>query len=136
MGIVTLKSNILFVDDEVHVIDSYRRMLRPFSSIWNFSYQTDSRAAYKEIQHSQTDLVVTDVNMPSLSGIELLELMKRDAATQNIPVIVITGQYDRDLKRQALDAGAADLMNKPVEFEELLGRDCEVRYVLKPVWTN
>ena len=118
-----LKSpRIMFVDDDTHVIDCYRRLLRPFNSTWKVSYFTDSRAAWADMRREPADVLVTDVTMPYLSGIELLEQMKQDESTCAVPVIVITGREDGQLRRSALEAGAADLMNKPIEFEELVAR--------------
>ncbi len=119
---MSLKPTILFVDDDANTIAAYRRMLRPFGAMWEISYHTDSRVACDEIRRHPTDVVVTDFEMPYMSGLELLTYLKANPATQNIPVIVATGERDRNLKRRALDAGAADLMNKPIEFEELLAR--------------
>lgn len=115
-------SSILFVDDEPHVLDGFRRMLRPFSKQWDIQYLSDSLAACAVIRNKLVDVVVTDVNMPRLTGIELVERLQQHDETRNIPVIVVTGNLECDLKRRALDAGATDLMNKPVQQEELVAR--------------
>jgi PleD family two-component response regulator len=117
-----LKPSIMFVDDDSNAIDSYRRLLRPFVLEWDILYRTDSLKACNEIRHNPPDVLVTDVTMPFMSGLELLTSVKSNMETQNISVIVVTGRNERDLKRRALDAGATDLMIKPVEFEELLAR--------------
>jgi signal transduction histidine kinase len=57
-----------------------------------------------------------------MPGLELLECLQTNEKTKNIPVVVLTGDHDRTLKRKALKLGAVDLLNKPVNKEDLIAR--------------
>ena len=117
-----MMSQILFVDDSPHVLDSLRRMLREKCDVWSITFRDDPCQAWDLLQSVPFDAVVLDVKMPKLTGLELLQLIKAADLTRDIPVVMLTGLGDRDLKRQALQAGAADLLNKPIETEDLIAR--------------
>jgi putative two-component system response regulator len=121
-GAVKVKKHILFVDDESNVLDSLRRMLRRQQGIWKMTFINRSEEAWERLQAGRFDAIVTDVKMPGISGLQLLQLVQESPATRDIPVVVLTGLLDRVLKRRALDLGATDLLSKPVELEDLLAR--------------
>ena len=58
-------------------------------------------------------LIITDVNMPGMTGFELLETFRRDEALRAIPVIVISAKVDRAATRRGMELGAADFITKP-----------------------
>lgn len=122
MSEATARKSILFVDDEEKVLDAFRRMLRPFSEAWNVHFLSDSRRALDLVRDYRVDAVITDLCMPFVSGIDLIQELQKQDETKHVPIIVITGYNDRDLKRRALDAGAADLLTRPVQLEDLLAR--------------
>ena len=68
------------------------------------------------------EVAVLDIKMPGTSGLDLLAEIKSTPKTRDIEVIMLTGLKDFDLKRQALDLGAADLLTKPALREELIAR--------------
>lgn len=112
----------MFVDDEPAVLAALRRMLHGHRSQWNLEFVEDGSLAWERIRRNKPDLVVTDVNMPGMNGIDLLVQIRQEPLTEDVQVIMLTGLADRNIKRRALDLGAADLLNKPVEFEDLLAR--------------
>jgi len=67
-------------------------------------------------------VIISDVFMPGTGGMELLEYLKNGVQAHTIPIIMITGRNDAELKRRALSLGAADILNKPIESEELIAR--------------
>lgn len=69
---------------------------------------------------ARPDLILLDLAMPNGDGKYLLECIKRNSATANIPVVVLTGMRDPRLKRRVLQAGASVLLQKPFHFDELL----------------
>lgn len=73
-----------------------------------------------EAAHTMPDLILMDQAMPHGNGEYLLEVIKRNLTTQSIPVIVLTGMRDPNLKRRLLDAGAEAFLQKPVLFDELV----------------
>lgn len=113
---------ILFIDDEPNVLRSYERSLRSEIGHWSMVFETCPIAALELLQREPFDVVVSDVGMPGLSGIELLNLIKRNPETAEIAVLIVTGEADVSLKRSALDADAADLLNKPVNTDDLIAR--------------
>ena len=117
-----MKKQILFVDDEQRVLQSLRRVLQAQAHLWEMTFVDHAEAAWNCLCEGALDVVVADVKMPGLSGLELLERMQADERTQDIPVVLLTGLLDARLKRRALDLGAADLLNKPIETEDLLAR--------------
>lgn len=123
-----MKKRILFVDDEPSVLDGLRRMLRDERGRWQMSFVGGADEALSAMRETGFDAVVSDVNMPVKGGFALLAEMRRDARTQDIPVIILTGREESSIKRQALDMGATDLLNKPVDPQDLVAR---IRSVLR-----
>lgn len=117
-----MAARILFVDDELQVLDGLRRMMEPYRRQWELRFAGVPEVAWEELHTAPTDVAVLDVRMPGTSGLELLRWMQADPATADVAVIMLTGLEDRTLKRQALELGAADLLNKPVEREDLVAR--------------
>ena len=111
---------ITFVDDEPSILDLLRRMVGVSRSDWDIESFSDSKQAWESLRNGRTDVIVTDVSMPGLSGPELLQLLRENEATRDTPVIVLTGLHERSLKREVLDLGATDLLNKPVDASDLL----------------
>ena len=117
---------ILFVDDEPEILSAMRRLLHPYRAEWSLLFAVGGQEALKTLAVSSVDVVVTDVNMPGMDGLELLSILS-SGRFGYIPVIVVTGAAERDLKRRALEIGAQDLLSKPVDNENLVAR---VRSVL------
>ena len=83
---------------------------------------TDGDAAMSLVRSETPDLVLTDINMPSMSGIELCRRLKEDPATRLIPVMLLTGLDGRNERLAGIDAGADDFLTKPVNNSELRAR--------------
>ena len=109
---------ILVVDDD----ESMCRMLEEVLSDngYRVSAFTRSFEAVEAFEPRQHDLVVTDVKMPGLDGLEVLDRVRRK--DRSVPVIMITAYATVDLSIQALRKGAYDMVTKPFEPEELLYR--------------
>jgi putative two-component system response regulator len=127
-GALKRRPRILLIDDEPGILDGLRRLLHQHRQEWDLEFYSDPIEAWQRLQESRFDVVITDINMPGLTGLELLSRIRTTSATEGIHVIVLTGMGDRQLKGQALDLGAADLLNKPVEAEDLIAR---IRSVLR-----
>jgi len=117
-----VKKQIMFVDDEPLVLDSLRRALRRQRNEWEMIFLGCPEKAWDQLLTNRFDAVVADVKMPGTNGLQLLQRIQQTEATRDVPVVMLTGLSDRALKRKALNLGAADLLNKPVEPEELLAR--------------
>ena len=117
-----MKSQILFIDDEQLVLDAIRRMLIGQRDVWEMTFVQQPERGWELLLRRPFDLVVLDVKMAGLNGLELLERIRQTRRTAHVPVVMLTGVEDRALKRRALDLGALDLLNKPVDPEDLLAR--------------
>lgn len=115
---------ILVVDDEpdVEVLfrQQFRRDLRDGRFVMDFA---QSGAQALDLIGSAANvtliLILSDINMPGMSGLELLP--KARAARPDVPVIMITAYGDAETKRKALENGAEALLTKPIDFEALRG---------------
>ncbi len=117
-----MSDRLLFVDDEQRVLDALRRMLCGQRGIWDMICTTDPERAWQLLQNGSFQAVVSDINMPGMSGLDLLQRIKQSERLRAVPVVMLTGMDSRALKRQALDLGAADLLGKPVDPEDLVAR--------------
>ncbi len=117
-----MKQRVLFVDDEPNVLDGLRRMVTEFCEEWETSFARSGKEALEHLSRIGADVVVTDVRMSGMTGIELLRKIQSTPEYKDIPVVILTGMNDRGLKREALDLGAADLLAKPVDREDLIAR--------------
>ena len=66
------------------------------------------------------DLVISDVMMPVMNGVEMSKRLREDLLTGHIPVLMLTAKVDRDSKIEGLDSGAEDYLAKPFDMEELI----------------
>lgn len=112
---------IVFIDDDPLELDLLKQMLEDQKE-WETKFFMDSKEGVKYIKEKDADLVFCDVNMPGTSGLDLIKELKGDEKTRDVPVVTLTGNQDITLKRQALDAGAIDLMSTPVQQEDLIAR--------------
>jgi two-component system response regulator FixJ len=105
------------VDDSRSVRESTRALLES-SGIDTLDYGS-AREFLDHFDPAATGCLVADFHMPGMTGLELLrEIRARGSA---LPVIIITGRGDGQLREQAMDAGALTFLNKPVDEDELLG---------------
>jgi len=116
---------ILVVDDETQIT----RVLRRSLSANGYDVQTagDGEEALDVFAQWPADLVITDLSMPQMGG---LELCRRLRATSQVPIIVLSVKGEERAKVEALDAGADDYVTKPFGIDELLAR---VRATLRRV---
>lgn len=77
------------------------------------------------------DLILLDLNMPRLNGIEFLDIVKHDAALLSIPVIVLTTSREDSDKKASFEKGAAGYIVKPAEYDQFVA----AMAVLKSYWT-
>jgi len=120
---------ILLADDDA----DWRALVReaiahgfPFARIWEVSGGCDAldflRRRGRYAIAPATDLVYTDLEMPDMSGQELLKAIRSDPDLKNIPVVLLTGVNDDAQRRQAEHNGAEDYILKWSDFRKLRGR--------------
>lgn len=118
---------VLFVDDEPNVLRGLARLLTTYEDEFDVEFADSFDSAMLKLMSGEYDAVFTDFNMPGKDGIELIETMASMEYTRDIPVVMLTGNGEATLKRRALEAGAADLLQKPADEADLVAR---VRSVL------
>jgi len=114
---------ILIVDDVVENIQTILQILEEYHPEYRFYQATGGNAANELAEAVSVDLIITDWDMPGISGIDLINTIKSNKKTLHIPVIVVTGVMltSNDLNT-ALLAGAYDYIHKPVDKIELSAR--------------
>ncbi len=112
--------HILIVDDDGHNRQLLEVMLAPEGFV--LSTASTGEEALAAVRRDPPDLILLDIMMPGMSGYEVTRTIKGDAATQNIPIIMITALSDRDARMRGLNAGAEDFLSKPVDRAELCVR--------------
>ena len=123
---VVSNPRIVIVDDEpinVKVVQKYLKL----AGYQQFATTTDATTALDLIRAEQPDVVLLDVMMPGINGLEILAELRRSDESLDLPVIILTAACDRETKLAALQAGATEFLGKPVDAVELQAR---VRNVL------
>jgi putative two-component system response regulator len=107
-------------DDEHAIAELLRRILEREGH--TVKAVADGLAAVEGLSEFKPHLVLLDVNMPGMTGIEVCRHIKQDPAHRLTPVVLITGMAQREKRIEGLEAGADDCLSKPVDVQELLAR--------------
>jgi DNA-binding response OmpR family regulator len=113
-------AKILIVDDDPQILLSLEISLQP----WNFQLTTldNPQQFWQVLEAVKPDLLVLDVEMPQINGIELCQLLRSDRNWQQLPVLFLTIHQDEKTQHQAFAIGADDYIVKPVVGSELANR--------------
>jgi len=117
-----INKRVHFIDDDPTAGDLFRRFAR--SKNYNILIFKDPIEALQDIRDNSSDLIITDLSMPGMSGLELLESIRQTDI--EVPVIMITGFSTEDNAIKALRLGATDFIKKPYDAEELIKQIDEV----------
>lgn len=114
------EKKVLIVDDE----PSIREMIAVALEMAGYECMEadNARDAYADVVDNRPDMILLDWMLPETSGIELARRLKRDPATAEIPIIMITAKTEEDNKVQGLEVGADDYITKPFSPRELVAR--------------
>lgn len=109
---------VLVVDDEIHIVHVVAIKLR--NNNYDVISAENGAQALKLAQEEKPDIVVTDLQMPVMNGVELIEKLRQDKATESMPVILLTarGFAVTDEQKQQLQVSA--VLSKPFSPKELL----------------
>jgi two-component system chemotaxis response regulator CheY len=115
---------ILVVDDEADVqplfLQRFRKEIKNHEVEFSFALSGEEALRYLHEKHSEVVLILSDINMPGMSGIELLDHIRHDFNMPLQPVVMmITAYADNENYRQAMDKGADDFLTKPLDFNLL-----------------
>ena len=111
--------NILIVDDEAKNLKLLDVLL---SGNYNILKALDGLTALEVLKKNKVDLILLDIMMPGMNGFEVCTAIKKDEATKDIPVIMLTSLNDDDSQIKGLQFGAVDYITKPFKLEILEAR--------------
>ena len=112
-------AKILVVEDDKNLVLLLQTILEKTGHL--IMTATCGKTALDWISNSKPDLVLLDVMLPDMNGIELCKRIKEDRETRRVPVIILTGIMDNKTKMQANLVAHADLfLNKPIENKDLI----------------
>ena len=114
-------AEIVLIDDEPACVEMVRFHLQS-AGYTKITTTTDGLVGRELILKQQPDIVLLDVVMPTLSGLDVLQAVRANLSTAHTPVVVFTGSTDADIKAEALNRGATDFITKPIDPIELIPR--------------
>lgn len=114
---------ILVVDDEADVqplfLQRFRKEIKNHEFDFDFALSGEEALDYLEKKHSEIVLILSDINMPGMSGLELLSRIRHDYDVPPPVVMMITAYGDEENRKQAINNGANDFLTKPLDFNLL-----------------
>ena len=114
---------ILVVDDEADVqplfLQRFRKEIRDHEFDFSFALSGEDALEYLHTAHSEVVLILSDINMPGMTGIELLSRIRHEYETPPPVVMMITAYGDDENRSQAMQNGANDFLTKPLDFNLL-----------------
>lgn len=119
-----MADKILIVDDS----DDTREMMAKLLELEMFTVFTaeDGSAGLRVAAEQQPNLIITDINMPNMNGIEMIKHLRKQPGIEQVPIMAITA-YGNGVANEALEAGANRAATKPIQFSALI---VEIRKLL------
>ena len=111
-------STVMMVDDDCITLEVLKTYLEE-AGYSSFVTTSDPRQAMQLFAENRPDLLLLDLNMPEVTGFEILSQIRAHEELRYVPVIILTAETDSTAKLKALDLGATDLLTKPVDPSEL-----------------
>ena len=113
-------AKILIVDDEESIRDLIKEVLSTEGH--EFYLAADGQQAFEILRKKPVDLAIVDRNMPGMTGIEVVQLIRMNPKTASVKVLMCTGSSVTKEIDEAFAAGAHDYLLKPLKFAQLLGK--------------
>jgi putative two-component system response regulator len=114
------KARVLAVDDEEQIRNMIKNVLSDFD--YEIFLAKDGTEALETVEEVSPDVILLDIQMPGMNGIEVTKALKQNNKTKIIPVVILSGLHDVDYRIEALEAGADDFLSKPPVIQELITR--------------
>ncbi|MBB4954830.1 putative two-component system response regulator [Agrobacterium vitis] len=113
--------NVVLIDDSRSVLLALRCELEQLAGVRVDTFE-DPEIAVSACAHTQFDLVLVDYTMPKLTGLDVIRALRAMPSYDLVPVVMITSETEKLLKMKAIEAGATDFLQKPVDMIELKAR--------------
>lgn len=117
-----MTNSILIIDDSSTVRERIIKILESFDLFTHYHEAEDGLDGFKKLLSAPVDLILCDLEMPRIDGFKFLSMIKSRSELQDVPVLILTGMNDRELKIKGLELGASDYITKPFDPEELVAR--------------
>lgn len=117
-----MADSVLIIDDSEAVREKIIKVLESRDLFSRFYQAEDGLEGFKKLLVSPVDIVLCDLEMPRMDGFKFLGMLKGRQEVADTPVIILTGNDDRDMKIRGLEQGACDFITKPFDPEELVAR--------------
>ncbi|HEV7281785.1 MAG TPA: HD domain-containing phosphohydrolase [Pirellulaceae bacterium] len=114
-------AKIAIIDDEPTNVKVVSRLLQ-MEGYSDFVTTCDARDALGLVRSEEPDIILLDLMMPHLSGLEILRTLRRHQGTRLTPIVILTASTDHETRIEALRGGANDFLNKPIDPSELAPR--------------
>ncbi|ACB52907.1 two-component response regulator [Crocosphaera subtropica ATCC 51142] len=114
------QTNIMIMDDDSTIVTAIRNILHP----WGFQITGLSQVNqfWKILTQTNPDLLILDLEMPTINGIELCRVVRQDKQYAKLPIIIVTAHTETKYLQQSFEAGANDFLGKPIIPSELVAR--------------
>lgn len=112
-------AKILSIDDDPDLQDLVARVLKDHGHAVDWAFSGEE--GYEKALKLKPDLIILDMMLPTLNGVEVLKMLKANAASRSIPVIVVTAYFGEATfnERSIKELGAFEFLKKPVQFSRL-----------------
>ena len=114
------QARVMVVDDDLQILTTLRRLLEP----WGIKVTTlnEPQQFWETLEATQPDLLILDIKMPQVSGVELCQVVRNDSRWGGLPILILTAYTDADTVNQVFSVGADDFVSKPIVGPELVTR--------------
>lgn len=119
---MAMSNSILIIDDSSTVRERIIKTLESIDLFSRYYEAEDGLDGFKKLISCRVDIVLCDLEMPRIDGFKFLNMIKSRPELQNVPVLILTGMNDSELKVRGLEQGASDYITKPFDPAELLAR--------------
>ncbi|QLE46247.1 response regulator (plasmid) [Nostoc sp. C052] len=114
------KQRVMVIDDDPQILATLKGFLEP----WGLSVTTlnDPQRFWETLESCSPDLLILDMKMPDLSGVELCQIIRNDSHWGHLPIIFLIAHTDATIINQVFSVGADDFVSKPIVNPELVSR--------------
>ena len=129
-----MKLKMLIVEDEEALLDLLKFNFNKEG--YKIDTATDGETALEKILYKTLDIIIIDLMLPKLSGIELCRRIRKNKEHKNIPIIMLTAKGEEEDKLRGLETGADDYITKPFSVNELVARVKAVLRRIRPMFVD